>query len=199
MGNLAAREADGEFQVNASGSGLLRLLQGYIKLGCYPVDMMDATIEFSPIDKVAEAVVLLAGTPDGFTVFHAKNCHEIHYGYLMAALNTMGHRIDIVEREEFEERFKRILDEGSDLTDFTGFIAYLDRTDASVTDMMVYNDDATNSAEAAQEAPYETRIKVASDTAFTTKALYRLGFAWPLTSKEYLDSMISMLDDHAFF
>ena len=199
LGNLAARDSDGEYQINASNSGLMKLMQGYIKLGCYPVDMLDAGIEFSPIDKVAEALVLLAGTPDRFTVFHAKNCHEIHYAYFIQALRDRGYRIDIVEREIFEERFKTALDGQEDITAFTGFIAYLNRTDGSVTDLMVYSDDEANSAEAVRESQYETRVKVTSDTAFTTKALYRLGFSWPLTGKEYLENMVSTLDDKAFF
>ena len=199
LGNLAARNSDGEYQINASNSGLLKLMQGYIKLGCYPVDMLDAGIEFSPIDKVAEAMVLLAGTPEEFTVFHAKNCHEIHYGYFIHALREKGYPIDIVEHEEFERRFKTALETERDLTDFTGFIAYLNRADESVTDVMVYNDDEANSAAAVGEQQYETRVKVSSDTSFTTKALYRLGFAWPITNEAYLESMIDMLDDKAFF
>ena len=199
FGNLSARASDGEFQLNSSNSGLLKIMQGYIKLGCYPVDMMDAGIEFSPIDKVAEAMVLLAGTPDEFTVFHAKNCHEIHYAYFINALRARGHNISIVEREEFEERFRRALEEEEDVTAYTGFIAYLNRTDSSVTDTMVYNDDESNSKEAAEKTEYETRIRISSDTSYTTKALYRLGFAWPLTSAEYLENMVDMLDDKAFF
>ena len=199
LGNLAARESDGEFQINPSNSGLFKIIRGYIRLGCYPVDMMDATIEFSPIDKVAEAMVLLAGTPDEFTVFHAKNCHEIHYGYLIHALKTHGHRIDIVEHDEFEERYKAAIEHEKDLSEYTGFIAYLNRKDESVTAVMVYNDDDSNSQAAAGKQQYETRLRISSDTEFTTKALYRLGFAWPLTSREYLDSMIQMLDEKAFF
>lgn len=199
LGNLAARESDGEFQINPSNSGLMKMLQGYLKLGCYPVDAMDAQIEFSPIDKVAEAMLLLASTPDEFTVFHAKNCNTIHYGYIIQSLIDMGHKIDIVERDEFEERFKRALDEEDDISAFTGFIAYLNRTDESVTDAMVYNDDESNSEEKVKEKTYETRIKVSSDTAFTVKALYRLGFAWPITGSDYLNNMVGALDKKEFF
>ena len=199
FGNLAARDSDGEYQINASNSGLLRIMQGYIKLGCYPVDSLDAKIEFSPIDKAAEAMVLLAGTPDEFTVFHAKNCHEVHYAYFINALKDCGNQIDIVEREEFEERLKKAMDTADDITDFTGFIAYLDNAESSVTDLMVYNDDESNSKEAGKEKKYEVHIRVSSDATYTTKALYRLGFAWPLTSMTYLDAVVKALDDKAFF
>ena len=197
LGNLAARDSDGEFQVNPSNSGLFKLIQGYVKLGCYPIDSMDASIEFSPIDRTAEALVLLASTPDEFTVFHAKNCHVIHYGYLINALNHNGIHIEIVERDIFEDRYHKAIEEEEDLTAYTGFIAYLQRKDDSVTDMMIYNDDDSNTQP--QQKQYVKRVKVLSDPSYTTKALYRLGFAWPLTSKEYLDSMVIKLDEKAFF
>ncbi len=199
LGNLAARESDGEFQINPSNNGLMKLLQGYIRLGYYPVEAMDAAIEFSPIDKVAEAMVLLASTPDEFTVFHAKNCNAIHYSYIVRALTEMGHKIDIVDHFEFEEHFKRALEEDDDISAYTGFIAYMNRTDEAVTDVMTYSDDESNSEEKVREKEYETRIKVASDTSFTTKALYRLGFAWPITGSDYLNNMIASLDKKDFF
>lgn len=195
LGNLAARDSDGEFQVNPSNSGLFKFIQGYIKLGCYPVDSMDVPIEFSPIDRTAEALVLLSGTPDEFTVFQAKNCHVIHYGHLIYALRKRGFHIDIVETEEFQARYRKALAEESDISAFTGFIAYLNRKDESVTDALSYSDNG----DLAQAPQYDTRIKIASDPAFTTKALYRLGFAWPITGREYLENLIQCLDEKAFF
>lgn len=199
LGNLAARNSDGEFQINVSNNALMEMMKGYVSLGCYPVDMLDAEIEFSPIDKVAEAMLLLSGTPDEFTVFHCKNCHTIHYGYFIKALIEKGYDIKIVEQAEFEERFKEALKSGKDVSSYTAFIAYLNRTDESASDSMKYNDDMSNDAGEAEKNEYETRVKVASDTAFTTKALYRLGFSWPLISSEYFEGMVRMLDDRNYF
>ncbi|MCQ2973441.1 MAG: amino acid adenylation domain-containing protein [Bacteroidales bacterium] len=193
LGNLMARNKDGEFQINSQSNAFLKQFVGYKELGCYPVDMMDAGIEFSPIDCVAKAVVLLAGTPDDFTVFHAKNCHEIHYGYFINSLINSGFKIDIVEQDEFENRFKNILEnDDKDLTNFTGFIAYLNKANASPTDVTKYsaNQNKTN---------FEHRVRISSDTTFTTKALYRLGFAWPLLGEEYFKNMINILKEMDFF
>ncbi len=193
LGNLMAREEDSEFQINAEASGFLKQFVGYVKLGCYPVDMMDAKIEFSPIDFTAKAVVLLAGTPDEFTVFHAKNANEIQYGYFVHALNQRGIHIDIVESDVFQERFKQALKNEDDLTSFTGFIAYMNKTDSSPTDTLVYTEDAEESQ------LLEMRVRVSSDTKFTTNALYRLGFYWPLTSSQYLERLVDSLDELVFF
>lgn len=191
LGNLMPRETDGEFQINSYSNGFLKQFLGYEKLGCYPVDMMDAGIEYSPIDCVAKAVVMLSGTPDSFTVFHAKNCHEIHYGYFINEMIKRGIKIDIVEQSEFEKRFEKVLkQDNQDLSAFTGFIAYLNKSKESPTDLMKYTGDGEK---------YEMRVRITSDTAYTIKALYRLGFAWPLISKDYLRKMLDKLIELCFF
>ena len=193
LGNLMARNADGEFQINANNNGFLKQFLGYSVLGCYPVDLMNMSIEFSPIDAAARAVVLLSGTPDEFTVFHAKNCNIIQYGYMVETMNRKGYNIKLVETGEFEERFKKMLDEMEDVSSISSLVVYLNKSEKSMADNM--------SADRLKEGDvkYEVRVKIHSDTSFTTKALYRLGFAWPLISKEYLEKMVETLQDLDFF
>ena len=193
FGNLAAREKDGEFQVNALTNAFMKQMIGYRKLGCYPVDMMDAEIEFSPIDYAAKAFVLLAGTPDQFTVFHAKNCHSVHYGYFINAMNKLGLPVAVVDAKEFAERFRSSIRESDDLAPLAGLVAYLNRTDDLPTEVTKYTGKASNTELG------HTRMRVGSDASFTTKALYRFGFAWPPTSAEYLDKMIKLLAEIEFF
>jgi len=180
LGNLMARFGDSEFQINAHSNGFLRQFSGYFKLGMFPVDLMDKEIEFSPIDSVARAVVKLSGTPDKFTVFHAKNCNEIHYGYLVEAMIKEGLNIRIVDYDVFKVKYQKALTEEKDLSDFTSLIAYLKN-----------KSDADDSGEISHQ--------IESDSTFTTKALYRLGFAWPLISSEYLRKMVRALIELGFF
>ncbi len=179
LGNLMARIDDSEFQINANSNGFLRMFLGYYQLGMFPIDMMDKEIEFSPIDATAKAVLLLSGTPDQFTVFHAKNCNHIHYGYLVNAMIKEGIDIQIVEQEVFQERYERALREEQDLTAFASFVAYTDHS--------------------GKEGEKEIVHQIESDCLFTTKALYRLGFAWPLVNKDYLQKMIRILIDLGLF
>ena len=197
LGNLMARNADGEFQINTDNNGFLMQFLGYCKLGCYPVDMMDAEIEFSPIDSTARALLLLSATPDKFTVFHAKNCNTIHYGYFINVLRQKGHHIDLVESGEFESRFKQAISKSSDLSDFTGLLVYLNKVDASPTEAMQHTGQENTKIAVADK--YEYRVHVNSGTTFTTKALYRLGFSWPLISQEYLENMVNLLSELEFF
>ena len=77
FGNLSARHSDGEFQINFQTNSAMGRLKAYAMLGCASYDQLDATMEFSPIDAVAKAVVILSGTPDDCTMFHVFNNQNI--------------------------------------------------------------------------------------------------------------------------
>jgi len=179
LGNLMARFDDSEFQVNAGSNAFLKQFIGYKRLGLFPVDLMDKKIEFSPIDATAKAVILLSGTPDKFTVFHAKNCNNIHYGYFINAMNKEGIDIKVVNNEIFTESIDNALKHEEDILDFSTLIAYKDNGNSDGKENVMH--------------------QIESDTTFTTKALYRLGFSWPLISSDYLEKMINTLISLGFF
>lgn len=174
IGNLTGRRSDGEFQINVRTNGFMNRLKAYKILGCFPVSQMDMPVEFSPVDMTARAVVLLAGTPDDFSVFHANNCHSIHFANVLEAFERCGYHIEVVEDSIFRERFREALtDEAKGIT---------------VSSLISYEGNADESLQ-------WTRW----DNSYTVKALYRLGFSWPLISPDYLDNTLQMVDALAFF
>jgi len=174
MGNLMSRYEDGEFQINFTTNNFMNTLKAYVVLGCFPVQDMDEEDEFSPIDEVAKATVLLAGTNREFTVFHAYNSHTIEMGDLVQALNDNGMRLDIVDEKEFNERLhKALMDE---------------RINRFVSPLVNYKTDND-----------ENIIENDVDNKFTLKALYRLGFHWHITDNEYIENAIAMLKTLGFF
>ncbi len=193
LGNLMARADDSQFQVNAGQNGMLRMYLGFVRLGCFPIDMMDAEVEFSPIDQTARAVVLLSGTQDEFTVFHANNCNMIQYGYLMQAVKAAGYPVEIVEDAVFEERLQKALKDPDNATILGGLLAYRNSSESSLTDATQHTGDEALNAES------ESRVRIRTSSVFTAKALYRLGFAWPLISMEYLNEMVNVLVQFDFF
>ena len=174
VGNLMGRESDGEFQINYGTNGFMKRLRAYSIIGCYPVGSMDAAAEFSPIDSTAEALVTLAGTPDRFTVFHAYNCHHVHMANLLDAMAQNGIHIETVDDAVFEARFQQMLGDESRNMEISGLIAYM-------------NNGKTN------------RRYVGWDNSFTVKALYRLGFSWPLTAERYMNKAVRTLSTLGFF
>ena len=174
MGNLMSRYEDGEFQINFNTNNFMNTLKSYVVLGCFPVQDMDEEDEFSPIDEVARATVLLAGTNSEFTVFHAYNSHTIEMGDLVQALNDNDLKVDVVDEKEFNERLNRALMD--------------ERINRFVSPLVNYKTDND-----------ENIIENDVDNKFTVKALYRLGFHWHITDNEYIENAIAMLKTLGFF
>jgi hypothetical protein len=135
---------------------------------------LDGVAEFSPIDSTAKAVITLAGTPDKFTVFHAYNCHHVHMANVLSVMKEYGMLIDVVEDEEFNESFNALLADESRNMEISSLIAYM-------------NSGKSN------------RRYVGWENTFTIKALYRLGFAWPLTDEKYIHRAVKALATLGFF
>lgn len=174
VGNLMSRESDGEFQINYSTNGFMKRLRAYSMVGSFPIGSMDSPAEFSPIDYTAKAVITLAGTPDKFTVFHAYNCHHVHMANVLDVMRRYGIDIDIVSDEQFNDKFNEMLADEKRNMEISSLIAYL-------------NNGSSN------------RRFVGWDNSFTVKALYRLGFAWPLTGEKYIERAVNALYTLGFF
>ena len=70
VGNLMARDIDGEFQINFRSNNFLSRLKAYHCVGAIPFEAMGSKAEFAPIGYTALAVLLLAKTPVKCRVFH---------------------------------------------------------------------------------------------------------------------------------
>jgi len=174
VGNLMSRSSDGEFQINSTTNGFMSRLKAYWALGCFSVNDLDAKVEFSPIDCTAKAVVTLAGTPEQFTVFHANNCHTVHFANILEAMEKQGFGIGVVKNQEFMERMKERLSDEKHGIEVSSLISYMDNSG-------------------------DVRRMVGWDSSFTVKALYRLGFHWPIIDPKYIEQSIVKLKTLRFF
>lgn len=173
VGNLMSRYTDGEFQINYLSNGFMKRLQAYTIIGKFPVDLMDAPAEFSPIDLTADAIIRLAGTNDKFTVFHAYNCHSVHMANVIETMNACGIKIDIVSKAEFDVSFNQLLADNGKNLKISSLISYMS------------NDGR--------------KFFIGSDNSFTVKALYRLGYSWTITDNVYLEKTVRALQTLGFF
>ena len=173
-GNLMSRESDGEFQINFATNSFMRSIRSYVLLGCYPVEDLDAEAEFSPIDMTAKALVTLAGTPEKFTVFNGNNPHCVHMFNVIDVLRKNGFDIRIVGRDEFNKVFAEKLKDEKVSAEISGLISYMGNNG-------------------------ESRRQIGSDNRYTVKALYRLGFSWPIIDIDYIDRAIRSLETFRFF
>ena len=173
-GNLMGRQSDGEFQINSITNAFIKSLRAYKALGYFPVSACDTTVDFSPIDKVAEAMVLLAQTQDKFTVFHVANSHEVQMGDVIEEMNRSGFEIKVVPDEVFAEKLSEFMRDNEN--------------SMLVSSLLTYS-----------SSDHHVHTFVKSDNSFTIKALYRLGFKWPITDGAYLERIIDGLRSLGFF
>ena len=174
-GNLMGRQSDGEFQINSITNGFIKSLRAYKALGYFPVSACDSTVDFSPIDEVARAVVLLARTDKQFTVFHLANSHEIQMGDVIEEMNRNGFSIKVVPDGVFAEKLSEFLREDNERS-------------MLVSSLLTYS-----------SSDHHVHTYIASDNGFTVKSLYRLGYKWPITDGNYLGRVIEGLTSLGYF
>ena len=175
VGNLAARSSDGEFQANFSTNSFMGRIRVYNMLGCCPYSMRNKRVEFSPIDEVSQAIVLLATTPAPCVVFHPYNIHGQFLGDVLKGLTTIGEGIRFVEQEEYNEAMQAAKNDPQKARQMASLLAYQDMAHGQKT------------------------IDVARDNDYTTQVLYRLGFDWSPTSWDYVERMLTAIGGFGFF
>ncbi len=175
VGNLAARSTDGEFQANFSTNSFMGRIKVYNMLGCCPYGMRNKKVEFSPINEVANAIVLLSTTPKECTVFHPYNIHSQFLGDVLMGLSTVSEGIRFVEQEEFAEAMEMAKNDPQKANQMSSLLAYQDMAHGQKTS------------------------DVSRDNDYTTQVLYRLGFAWSPTSWDYVERMLTAIGGFGFF
>lgn len=164
LGNLMGRSADGEFQINFRTNAFIRSLASYKKIGAVPYSMLNVCTDFSEIDMTARAVLKLAGTARKYNIFHAMNNHSVTYADIVYSMRKYGMKVDTVDDDEFESRMASAGDAAGAL------MAYSTREGQ------------------------ERRYMLGTDCSFTTNALYRLGFKWPVTDEDYIVKMLDAMN-----
>ncbi len=175
VGNLAARSTDGEFQANFSTNSFMGRIKVFNMLGCCPYSMRNKTVEFSPINEVSHAIVLLSSTPKECTVFHPYNIHTQFLGDVLVGLSTVGEGVRFVEQEEFNSAMDSAKNDPQKARQMASLLAYQDMAHGQKT----------------------TDVK--RDNDYTTQVLYRLGFAWSPTSWDYVERMLTAIGGFGFF
>ena len=175
VGNLAARSTDGEFQANFQTNSFMGRIKVYNMLGCCPYAMRNKRVEFSPINEVAQAIVLLATTPKECTVFHPYNIHGQFMGDVLMGLQGVTGGIRFVEQEEFAAAMEQAKDDPQKARQMASLLAYQD---------MAHGQKTTD---------------VARDNDYTTQVLYRLGFSFSPTSWDYVERMLTAIGGFGFF
>lgn len=174
VGNLMSRYSDGEFQINSIENAFMKTLRAYSAMKVFPVSSMDEVCEFSPVDCVAETIVKLAGTNDDFTVFLSCNNHFVQMGDVIYAMNKLGANIKVVSDKEYDTVFKQYLSD--------------EKKNEAVSILISYNGGESKKT-----------IFLGYENQFTTKALYRINYRWPIITEDYIEKAIETIMKLGYF
>lgn len=175
VGNLAARSTDGEFQVNFSTNSFMGRIKVFNMLGCCPHEMRDNGVEFSPINEVSRAIVLLAHTPKACCVFHPYNNHSVLFGDVLSELECVGDGVEFVDGEEFARRMEIAKEDPDKARQLSSLLAYQDMAHGRKTS------------------------DVTRQNIYTMQVLYRLGYRWSHTTWDYIDRFLKAIAGMGFF
>ena len=137
--------------------------------------MRNKRVEFSPINEVSHAIVLLATTPKDCTVFHPYNIHGQFLGDVLMGLTTVGKGIRFVEQEEFQQAMNEASNDPQKAKVLSSMLAYQDMAHGQKT------------------------ADVQRDNDYTTQVLYRLDFSFSPTSWDYVERMLNAIGGFGFF
>ncbi len=175
VGNLTGRVSDGEFQINARSNSFAGRLRALSLLETAPYVMFDQPVDLSPVDSVAEAILLLSQTPKACCLFHPVNNHPFFLGDLIDSMIAMDIPIQWCEMEEFNTAFEKARAEMAHMEDMVSLVAYQNMTQGKkISSIMTARQ-------------------------HTVQVLKRLDWQWPLLGAEYQSRFLETLKGLGYF
>ncbi len=175
VGTLAARESDGEFQINFLTNNFMGRLRSYGILGCFPYTMIENQVCMGPIDTSCAAFLKLSRTPRECCVFNAVNNHTLPLGDIIRQMNRIGMNISFVEYEEFAEALKEAQKDPDKAAILSSMTAYMNTAHGKKITALPF------------------------DSHYTTQVLARMGFFWNASNEKYVGGFINALKGFRFF
>lgn len=171
IGNLTHRYSDGKFQDNSLDNAFLNRLKAFMYLKELPESMTKNYIEFSPVDKIAESIVVcMKYYTDPMSVLHLYNSNHLYIDKFIEILRKLGFTIDVVSDNVFKEHLNSKLFNSSN----------------SDTVSVLLNDMDNN-----KNLIYKTNLQITNK--FTLKFLDKADFSWPEITKDYIEKILKNL------
>jgi len=177
VGNLSNRYSDAKFQKNYHENAILTRLKAFVDLKLYPKPLQCFSLEFSPVDCTARAILAIGQHFDkAYSVFHAYNPKSIRFAGFVRALAVVGEKMRPVSMERFVEAVQA--------TTKSPETAHIHKA-------FIHDFGADGSLS------YKSSITLKSD--FTTWYLSKVNFDWPEIDVNYLVRFIQYFNDIGYW
>ena len=163
VGNIANRFSDAKFQVNTTDNAYINRIKALFKLGVIPNEFLEHSIEFTPVDSCARAIVKIVFDNSKFNILHLFNTNLISFPNLIDIFNNLGYSLKGVSKHEFSNKVNKFLQDDKLKDSISGIIPDLDNH----KNLNLISD-------------------VLPDGNFTTQYLKTLDFEWPIIDANYI-------------
>ncbi len=169
VGNITNRYSDGKFQENSDDNAFLNRLKAFMALGIVPDSMMQNYAEFTPVDKLAEAIVTsMKYYTRPYSVLHLYNSKHLYINDLYNILSKLNISVKIVDEETFKKKLKKWLYDNSKSDKVSVFLNDLDNNNKLV---------------------YKTNLITTNK--FTLRFLELADFSWPEIDINYIRKVLN--------
>lgn len=167
VGNLTNRVSDYKFQPNFKENAFFTRVKAILEFGFVPDYLTNLPIEFSPIDKTAEAIVKIAQYAKGQTVFHVNSSRPILLERFFEIIRNRGIAVKVVNETNFYEELQKTIKSSKAEHVFEAF---------------------QNDMDEHGHLGFHENVQV--DNEFTLWFLKQAGFEWNETDAEYIQGYI---------
>ena len=168
IGNITNRFRDGKFQSNPTENAFANKLKAFIDLKTIPDYILDKYIEFSPVDKVAEAIVKsIEYFSNKISVLHIYNPNHVYINNFINML-PQNYNMNIVSDLEFKNFIKDMIEK--------------DNYKNAISNIL-------NDLNKETELVYDTHVKIKSE--FSQSFLSKIGFTWPIINEDYIKLLLN--------
>lgn len=166
LGNITNRFCDGKFQINPKENSFVNRLQSFIKLQAIPTTLNKVSLEFTPVDLCAKAIIkIMQNNLPYFNIYHLYNDNTITMEDFIKSLKDLGYSISSISMKDFQKNVEQILNDKTQNDILFGIINDFDK-----------------------DLDYSNKMQVSSN--LTKTFLAKLDFSWPKIDQSYIEQYI---------
>lgn len=162
IGNLTNRYSDGIYSNTIKYNSFTEKLKSYIEIGAFPRELLDVSLDFTPVDLAADAIITILNHSSDCNVFHIKEPKGLPCLLFTDATKELG--IDVVPVST-----RLMLD----------IINGISRDDTRKDLLSAISEDLYDN-----KFTYTSSIEL--DSSFTEDYLKNCGFHWKKLDKNYI-------------
>ena len=163
IGNITSRYSDGLFQENVDENAFAKKIKSFIEIGAFPNYLLKHSIELTPVDLCANAIIKILQHNSICNVFHIYDTKLLPIKLLADTLSEFNIELSPVSDKLLADIITGILEDDSRKSILSGIIHDLDKNKHLV---------------------YTSNVKL--DCSFTEDYLKATGFEWSPIDKEYV-------------